>query len=457
MPLREQIVAPGTRNYLSRMSPVRRFAILGLILAAGWFFLWPDSETRVPTTSRRDLTFIDYEIGNVSFSPDGRQILIGTRQIVYLHDAQDGTLLKRLWTVGYHSDWRTPTFSPDGRHFVTTPLSEAILWDLESGLQQIVFAGHAPRGWITSATFSSDGRRLVTAAEDNTARIWDTESAKPRSSWFAPIETRSAILTLAGHTRPLTSAVFNMDGRRVLTASRLDHAARLWDADTGQPIAVFSSGSSEMLQAIFSPNGRRILTLSNEQVQLWDAGDGRALLNVDAGAHFRSFSKAAFSADGRWIVTIGGFFTVTIGGAFTPYISLWDADSGQVLRTTGGQSSTMPGRSSFLTDAQFSPDGQRVVTTSNDGKVQLWDVSTGGELITLPGTPVSASHPAFSPDGHRLAASFFNDTVMVWQLLDGAPYHDSDAAILVRREVPDIVEWLAGRYRLARRRLGLAL
>ena len=449
MALRRQIVVPRTWTYLSRMSPVSRFAILCLILAAGWFLLWPDLETGVPTTSRRDLTFIDYEIGNVSFSPDGCQILIGTRQIVYLHDAQDGALLKRLWAVGYHSDWRTPTFSPDGRHFVTTPLSEAILWDLESGLQQIVFAGHAPRGWITSATFSSDGRRLVTAAEDNTARIWDTERAKPRPSWFAPIETRRAILTLAGHTQPLTSAVFNTDGRRVLTVSRLDHTARLWDADTGQPVAVFSSGRSEMLQAIFSPNGRRVLTLSNERVRLWDAEDGRPLLNFDAGAHFRSFSKAAFSADGHWIVTIGG--------AFTPYISLWEADSGQALRTTGGQSSTMPGRSSFLTDAQFSPDARRVVTTSNDGKVQLWDVSTGGELITLPGASASASHPAFSPDGHRLAASFFNDTVKVWQLLDGAPYHDSDAATLVRREVPDIVEWLTGRYRLARRRLGLAL
>jgi hypothetical protein len=50
------------------MSPVSRFAILGLILAAGWLFLWPDLETGVPTTRRRDLIFIDYEIGNVSFS-----------------------------------------------------------------------------------------------------------------------------------------------------------------------------------------------------------------------------------------------------------------------------------------------------------------------------------------------------------------------------------------------------
>jgi WD40 repeat protein len=450
---------PGTRTYLSRTPPVGRFAILGLILAAGWFLFWPDFETALPTTTPRDLVFIDSEIGNIndlpsslSFSPDGRQILLGTPQAVYLHDAQTGTLLKRFWSLSYDPDMRTPIFSPDGRHFVTTPLSNAKLWDLETGLAEIVFSGHTPRGWITSATFSPDGHRLVTAAEDNTARIWDTEGATPHR--FAPIETRRAILTLVGHTQALTSAGFSMDGRRVLTASRLDHTARLWDADTGQPIAVFSSERREMIQAIFSPNGRRVLTLSAEQARLWDAGDGRPLLKLDAEGPFRAFGKAAFSADGRSIITVGGLSTTMRG---RPYISLWDADSGQLLQTTGGASSTIPGPSSFFTDARFSPDGRRVATTSSDGKVQLWDVNSGGELVTLSGPAAVASHPVFSPDGRRLAASFFRDIVKVWQLLDDAPYHDPAAATLVQREVPDFVEWITGRYRLARRRLGLAL
>jgi WD40 repeat protein len=112
-------------------------------------------------------------------------------------------------------------------------------------------------------------------------------------------------------------------------------------------------------------------------------------------------------------------------------------------------------RSSSLTDAQFGPDGLRFVTTSNDGRVELWDAATGAKLITLPGVSATASRPVFSPDGRRLAVSFSHDTVKVWQLLGSPPYHDPNASTLVQREVPDIVEWLTARYRLARRRLGL--
>ena len=69
-----------------------------------------------------------------------------------------------------------------------------------------------------SAAFSPDGRRVVTASKDNTARIWDAE-------------TYQQIAVLAGHEGILYSALFSPDGRRVLTAS-WDNTARIWDAET---------------------------------------------------------------------------------------------------------------------------------------------------------------------------------------------------------------------------------
>ena len=423
----------------------KRLIVLALIAVVVSFLAWPDPDRDLAACASCDLVVTADDIGHVSFGPDARQILIGTTQIVYLHDAQNGALLSRLWAVGY-DERSAPTFSPDGRHFVTTPLSEAILWDLDTGLQQIVFTVDAPRGRITSIAFSADARRLVTAGEDNTARIWDTTSARPRSAWFAPIERRGPIRTLIGHTNAVEGVALSVDERRVLTMSRLDHTARLWDADSGQQIAVFSSGRSEMGQAIFSPDGRRVLTLTGEQIRLWDAADGRPLLSHDAASVFQQFRKATFSPDARRIAAVGG--------SSTPHISVWDADTGQVLLSTDGRSSTMRARSSFLTDAQFSPDARRLVTTSHDGNVELWEVGTGRELVALPGPSVSASRPVFSPDGRRLAVSFFHDSVKIWQLLDGAPYHDPNAATFVRSEVPDIREWAAGRYHVARRALG---
>jgi WD40 repeat protein len=74
-------------------------------------------------------------------------------------------------------------------------------------------AGHTDS--VTAVALSSDGRRLLSGSEDNTARLWDAATGK-------------AIATLAGHTAQVTAVAFSPDGTRVLTGSR-DNTARLWD------------------------------------------------------------------------------------------------------------------------------------------------------------------------------------------------------------------------------------
>jgi WD40 repeat protein len=69
---------------------------------------------------------------------------------------------------------------------------------------------------VTSAAFSPDGSRIVTASFDKTVRIWDAATAKE-------------IAVLRGHEGRLFSAAFSPDGSRIVTASS-DKTARIWDA-----------------------------------------------------------------------------------------------------------------------------------------------------------------------------------------------------------------------------------
>ena len=81
--------------------------------------------------------------------------------------------------------------------------------------------GHADR--VTSAAFSRDGTRIVTASYDKTARLWDAATGEPIG------------VPLAGHTDYVAGAAFSPDGKRIVTVSA-DKTARLWDAETGEQI-----------------------------------------------------------------------------------------------------------------------------------------------------------------------------------------------------------------------------
>ena len=82
---------------------------------------------------------------------------------------------------------------------------------------------------VTSASFSADGKRVVTASEDQTARVWDLSGATPVAT------------LLSGHEARVTSASFSADGKRVVTAS-WDNTARVWDLSGATPVATVLSG-----------------------------------------------------------------------------------------------------------------------------------------------------------------------------------------------------------------------
>ena len=140
-----------------------------------------------------------------------------------------------------------------------------------------------------SARFTEDGRRVVTASIDNTARVWDAESAKELAQYKGLI--------------PIISA----DGRRIVAASS-DHSGKLLErvleAESGEEVALLKGHSGGIRSVLFSREGRRLVTTSSDNTaRVWDSGTGKLMLTLTG--HTGPVLTASFSPDGAVIRTAG--------------------------------------------------------------------------------------------------------------------------------------------------------
>jgi WD40 repeat protein len=240
-----------------------------------------------------------------------------------------------------------------------------------------------------SAAFSPDGGRIVTASLDGTAQLWDAATGEP-------------LAILQGHRDAVFSAAFAPDGRRVVTAS-LDGTARLWDAATGEPLAILEGHGGRVLSADFAPDGGRIVTASDDgTARLWDAATGEPLAALEG--HGDPVFSAAFAPDSGRIVT------ASLDGT----ARLWDAATGEPL-------AALEDHGGPVFSAAFAPDGRRVVTASDDGTARLWDAATGEPLAALEGHGDAVLSAAFAPDGGRIVTASNDGTARLWDAATGGP------------------------------------
>jgi dipeptidyl aminopeptidase/acylaminoacyl peptidase len=79
-------------------------------------------------------------------------------------------------------------------------------------------------------------------------------------------------------------------------------------------------------------------------------------------------------------------------------------------------SAVLQGHTAPLRAAVFSPDGQRVLTASNDRTARIWDARTGQPVAVLQGHTASVSAAVFSPDGARVLTTSDNGTARIWRV-----------------------------------------
>ena len=171
----------------------------------------------------------------------------------------------------------------------TSEAEVALRQGLEEPHPEVVFRGH--RGAVYSAAYSSDGRLLVTASADGTARIWSADNGRP----VRTIRPRAGIVT---------SADFSRDGRRLVTTTG-HGAVDIWDPATGRRLASPRAPPGKIRAATFSRDGALLVTGGDDGVvRVWDAQTANQInrFEVPRGR----VVDASFGPDGGSIIAVGG-------------------------------------------------------------------------------------------------------------------------------------------------------
>ena len=287
--------------------------------------------------------------------------------------------------------------------------------DVALGKDVQVFAGNT--GPLKSLQFLADGRTLVTASMDKTARLLDV----------------GVVSALVAHPAGATFAQYHNTGTQLVTAGA-DKTVKLWDLAKANVLKSFGPVVDPIKAVTFSRDFTKIGVAAGKTVKVWNIADGKEMVTLTHAVDVLSLS---FSTDNTRIAT----------GATDKQTRLWDVATGKelqffaqedtvdavvhlpnnVILSAAGKGTRIetasivrqiPADAGAVHGLTIIPANTHVLTAGADKIVKLWNLTSGAMERPFSGATAPLRSVAISKNGLLLAAGGADQTVRVYQFAD---------------------------------------
>ena len=227
--------------------------------------------------------------------------------------------------------------------FGASRLGQLLVWEWQSESYILKQQGHFDS--INALTYSPDGQRIITTADDGKIKVWDTQSG-------------FCVVTFTEHSSGVTACEFAKRGN-VLFTSSLDGSVRAWDLIRYRNFRTFTAPTRLSFSSIaVDPSGEVVCagSLDTFEIHIWSVQTGQLLDQLSG--HEGPVSSLAFAPSGGTLVS----------GSWDHTVRVWSIFG----RTQTSEPLQMQSDVLYVT---FRPDSKQIAVSSLDGQLNFWSVS----------------------------------------------------------------------------------